>query len=108
MIRNSLGETRRIYTDLWPVMPDDFGMIATSHRLCKEFDKACRDMELDVCMEADEHDIDEKLRIVIFPPACELSSRPDTGLLSDIKGDAIPSWDDYPAFCFCIRFPNPG
>jgi signal transduction histidine kinase len=65
-IQKAIGETRRIYTDLWPAMLDDLGIIATINWLCRELSKTCHDIEMNSRIELEEDEIPESLKIVVF------------------------------------------
>jgi len=66
MIQDSIEEARRIYMGLRPSMLDDLGIIATIAWLCRDFRKTYAHICLEDHVGAEDHEIPERLRIVIF------------------------------------------
>jgi len=66
MVQNGVEETRRIMTNLRPSMLDDLGILATINWFCREFQKVYPHFDVQLQIEAQEQEVPEKLKIVIF------------------------------------------
>lgn len=62
----SIEEARRIMTDLHPSILDDLGLVTTIGWFCKQYRMTYSGIRLETRIDADEKDIPEPLKIIIF------------------------------------------
>ncbi|MDR3567517.1 MAG: response regulator [Syntrophobacteraceae bacterium] len=64
--QSALDEARRIMADLRPAILDDMGLLYTVTWLCAQLSRVCPRIRIEQVIEAEESDIGEHLKIVIF------------------------------------------
>jgi signal transduction histidine kinase len=66
MVQQTVEETRRIMTDLRPSILDDLGIVATLGWFIREFQKVYPNTHVEKRIEADDDEVPEALKIVIY------------------------------------------
>lgn len=66
MVKEALGEVRRVAMDLRPSILDDLGILATLSWFFREFGTVCRDMEVEKDFGIEEENVPVPLKITIF------------------------------------------
>ena len=66
IIQVGLEETRRIQMNLWPALLDDLGILATINWFCREFQKAHPVIRVETKISAQEDDISNPIKIIIY------------------------------------------
>jgi signal transduction histidine kinase len=66
MVHRTIRETKRMQQALRPPILDDLGIITTIRSLCREFQQANPSMDVQPAFHAEEEDIPEHLKIVIY------------------------------------------
>jgi PAS domain S-box-containing protein len=65
-IQHAIRECRRIQVNLRPSILDDIGLLAAINWQCREFETLCPHIRVEKQIEAEESDIPEPLKIVLF------------------------------------------
>jgi len=66
MVQNSIEETRRIYTNLWPSILDDLGLLMAIQWACRNFQQTYSGIVVETDLKVEEGEIPSPLKIVIF------------------------------------------
>lgn len=66
LVQNCIEDMRRLQTELRPSMLDEMGLLATIRWFCRQFELTYPSIRLEKDLTADESDIPEELKIVIF------------------------------------------
>jgi PAS domain S-box-containing protein len=66
IVQSSIEETQRITKSLHPSILDDLGLFAAIREICREFNKVYSDIQININLELQEHDVPESLKILIY------------------------------------------
>lgn len=66
MIKNTIKEIRRIYTDLRPSIIDNLGILATIDWFCREFEETCPGIRIEKQVDIEEFEFSDILKITVF------------------------------------------
>jgi signal transduction histidine kinase len=66
IVGQAIGEVRRIMADLRPSVLDDFGIISTLNRVCREWQKIYSHIRVEKEVEVSENEIPDFLKTVIY------------------------------------------
>jgi PAS domain S-box-containing protein len=65
-VRNAIEEVRKLYMGLRPTVLDDFGVVAAVGWFCREFEKICPNIAVDVSIGVQESQVPEPLKIIVY------------------------------------------
>jgi signal transduction histidine kinase len=66
IVQSSIEETQRITKSLHPSILDDLGLFAAIREICREFNKVYSDIQININLELQEHEVPESLKILIY------------------------------------------
>jgi PAS domain S-box-containing protein len=66
ILQSSIGEVRRIYTDLRPPVLDEMGIVMTTQWFCRQFNTIYPHIDIEKKIELDEDDVPDLLKVVLF------------------------------------------
>jgi PAS domain S-box-containing protein len=66
LVQNGIEEARRIYSDLWPSILDDLGILATIGWFCRQFQTIYTSMQIEKQIGIREEDVPNPLKTVIY------------------------------------------
>ncbi len=66
LVKDTISETRRIYSDLRPKVLDDLGILMTIQWFCRRFREIYSDIRITSAVDIQEEDIPEEIKIVIY------------------------------------------
>jgi signal transduction histidine kinase len=66
IIQNTIDETRRMHSGIWPSILDDLGILMAVSWFCRQFNNTYPSIQILKEMEIDEHEVPVPLKIVIY------------------------------------------
>ena len=66
LVRETIGDVQRIYSNLHPGLLDELGVISAINRFCRGFEEVHDEIQITRAINVAETDITEKLKIVIY------------------------------------------
>ena len=66
LVLDTIGEARRIQTDLRPPLLDDLGIVATFSWFCRRFETIYSDIKIEQAVTIQEEEVPDHLKIVLF------------------------------------------
>jgi signal transduction histidine kinase len=66
IIQNTIDETRRMHSGIWPSILDDLGILMAVSWFCRQFNNTYPSIQILREMEIDEHEVPVPLKIVIY------------------------------------------
>lgn len=66
LIQDTIEETRKIQTDLRPLILDDLGILAALSWFCRRFEKVYSDIRIEQAVTIPEEEVPDHLKIILF------------------------------------------